>query len=347
MRHSRHRSVVTSAEPVEHRAAFPQRPVFDWSRVFGLPPWVRPRPATLGLAAVALATRARIVHAHFGYALPQVAGVVRRLGLPLVLSLHGQDVTSLPRQHPAHYAGLLELPAVFVVPSRWLAERAAELGVPQDRLHVIGSGIDNKLWRPSSLPQGPPTVAFVGRLVEKKGLDVLLAAWPQVRDRVPEARLEIVGDGPLRPLLDSAPPGVTHHLPDPTDPAGQARSLVARSSVVTTPSRTAADGDAESLLLVNLEAQAAGRPVVTTRHGGIPEYVEEGGSALIVPENDPRALAEALVRVLTDRPLADRLAARGPQVAAAHDVRRTAARLDDLYDALLPVRGTRWPSTTR
>jgi glycosyltransferase involved in cell wall biosynthesis len=110
---------------------------------------------------------------------------------------------------------------------------------------------------------------------------------------------------------------------------------LAASTVVASPSRTSGDGDAESLLLVNLEAQASGRPVVTTRHGGIPEFVEEGVSALVVPEGDADALAAALVQVLTDGALATRLGAAGPEVAARFDVRACSTAVDAIYDGLL------------
>jgi glycosyltransferase involved in cell wall biosynthesis len=89
------------------------------------------------------------------------------------------------------------------------------------------------------------------------------------------------------------------------------------------------------LLLVNLEAQASGRPVVTTRHGGIPEYVEEGRTALVVPENEADALAAAIVRVLDDDSLATSLATAGPGWARRFDVRACVERVDRVYDEVL------------
>jgi glycosyltransferase involved in cell wall biosynthesis len=80
--------------------------------------------------------------------------------------------------------------------------------------------------------------------------------------------------------------------------------------------------------------------VVTTRHGGIPEFVAPGETALLVPEGDADALAEALIRVLADRELASRLGAAGPALAARFDATAMAERVDDLYDALLASRGT-------
>jgi colanic acid/amylovoran biosynthesis glycosyltransferase len=164
---------------------------------------------------------------------------------------------------------------------------------------------------------------------------VLLDAWPAVVAAVPDARLRVLGDGPLRSLLDAAPASVEHVLPDPARRREQVREVLHSACVVTTPSRTAPDGDAESLLLVNVEAMASGRPVVSTRHGGIPEYVDDGVTGLLVPEGDAAALARALVAVLEDGALRERLTGAGLATARRLDVRRCCARVDDLYDALV------------
>lgn len=333
---SAHRGVVVSRDALEHRAAFPHRPVRSLAAAEHIPSARGRRAArTAALLAIAAGERADLVHVHFGYAAPDVVGLVRRRRLPFVLSLHGDDATALPRQQPGHYAELVSVVDRVIVPSRWLADRAEALGFAADRIEVVPAGVDTERFRPSPLPVGAPTVAFVGRLVEKKGLDVLLAAWPRVLAAVPDARLRVLGDGPSRTLLEPAPPGVEHVEPVPARRHDQVRELLAGSTVVASPSRTSAAGDAESLLLVNLEAQASGRPVVTTRHGGIPEFVEEGVSARVVPEGDPVALAAALIEVLADHELAVRLGAAGPAVAARFEVRRCSAAVDAVYDRLI------------
>ena len=232
-----------------------------------------------------------------------------------------------------------------IVPSRFLAERVAPLGVPADRIHVIPSGVDVRWFAPTPLPAGIAEVLFVGRFVEKKGLDVLLQAWPAVAASAPGARLRILGSGPMEALARSGGPDVTVEPTDPARRAEQVRDAIRDARIVVTPSKTAADGDAETLLLVNLEAQASGRPLVTTQHGGIPEYVEEGRTALVVPENDADALGDAITRLLTDESLATRLAGAGPELAARFDVAACTARVDALYDRLLllcrsPSRGS-------
>jgi len=221
-----------------------------------------------------------------------------------------------------------------IVPSQFLVAPVCALGVPRERVVAIPAGVDVRLFVPTPLPAGPPEVLFVGRFVEKKGLDVLLQAWPEVRSKVPDARLRLLGHGPLEGMARSAGPEVVVELTDERRRAAQVREALRAAFVVVTPSRTASDQDAESLLLVNLEAQASGRPVVTTKHGGIPEFVSDGTTAVLVPENDPAALADALVEVLSDEEMARRMGRAGPGWARRFDVRDCTARIDDLYDAL-------------
>jgi glycosyltransferase involved in cell wall biosynthesis len=249
--------------------------------------------------------------------------------------VHGHDVTSYAWREEDYYRRQLLAADVVVVPSQFLVEPVCALGVPRERVMAIPAGVDVRWFVPKPLPTGPPEVLFVGRFVEKKGLDVLLEAWPEVRTRVPVARLRVLGHGPLESMARSAGPEVTVELTDESRRATQVRDALRDAFVVVTPSRTASDQDAESLLLVNLEAQASGRPVVTTKHGGIPEFVSDGTTAVLVPENDPAALADALVQVLSDEEMARRMGGAGPEWVRRFDVRECTARVDDLYDTLL------------
>ncbi len=347
---SRHRAVVLSRLLPENLATFPHEPVRHLpAMIEHLPERARQRARNVAVLAHARAAGADLAHAHFGYALPDVAVLARRRGLPIVTSLHGHDVTAWPAEAPWVLPALAPLMSAAVVPSNFLAGVVAHLGIPEDRIHVIPSGIDTELFTPTPLPPRPTSrgtsaavAVFVGRLVEKKGIDVLLEAWPSVRAAVPGATLRILGSGPLESsVARAAAPsasGIELLVPDASHRGEQVRDLLRVATVVATPSKTAPDGDSESLLLVNLEAQACGRAVVTTRHGGIPEFVADGESALLVPEADAAALARALIAVLSDVELAARLGAAGPRIAARFDARSMAARVDDLYDALLEDR---------
>lgn len=299
--------------------------------------YVRPRVLrapvrAVALRAVAARHRVGIVHAHHGYRADLLVDLVRHRRVPLVLSVHGHDLTGYLEKEPDAYRRVTAVASAVVVPSRFLAGFAADAGFDPSIVRVIPSGVDTGFFAPSPMPDGDPVVLFVGRFVAKKGLDTLAEAWPAVQAAVPQARLRVMGFGPLEPLARSIEGRVTVEVaPDKR----AVRDAMRGCTVVVSPSHRAPDDAYETLLMVNVEAQASGRPVVTTDHGGIPEYVREGETALVVPEAAPDALAEALVRVVTDRGLATRLGSSGPGAVTGLDLRRTAGQVDALYEELL------------
>lgn len=329
---SRYRSTVVSALWPQNRDVFPHESVHCYRPLLApVPPPLRQRVRTAILSAHANRHGTRLVHTHFGFRIHDAAGLVRRRRLPWVVSLHGLDVTGMADRH-RYYADAFGDADVVVVPSRFLADRAVEVGAPRELIRVMPSGVDLAKFQPSPLPD-EPLVLFAGRFRPKKGIDVLATAWPQVRSTIPSARLHVAGYGELEDVARSVADRLTL---SPTNVEVAEAMCAAR--VIVSPSRTGPDGDSESLLLVNLEAQASARALVTTDHGGIPEFVDRDRSALVVPENDPAALAEAIVRVLQDDDLAQRLAAAGPGVAARFTVERSVEQMDSLYDELLAGR---------
>jgi glycosyltransferase involved in cell wall biosynthesis len=332
--HSRHRGVVVSRDGWLNLDAYDYQPRHTLSAVRRrLPNRLKPVALRAQLGAVLRSEHADVVHVHFGYAANDVVTATRRR--PYVLSLHGHDVTGLLNDDPDRYRDVAGSVDAVIVPSIFLADAAVTAGFERGRIHVIPSGVDTEFFTPSPLPDGPPIVAFIGRFVAKKGIDTLMSAWPAIVNAVPNARLEMIGDGPLRDLVPADDSRIRCTEPDPARRHEQVRDLIRRATVVVTPSHTGLDGDSESLLLVNLEAGASGRPVVSTRHGGIPEYVANEHSGLLVAENFPSAFAEAVIRLLRDRDRAASLGANAVDHVKQWDVRACTARVDDLYDSLL------------
>jgi glycosyltransferase involved in cell wall biosynthesis len=160
------------------------------------------------------------------------------------------------------------------------------------------------LGPPAPLPD-VPTALFVGVLERYKAVDVLAAAWPLVREHVPDARLHVVGTGTL-PAPEG--PGVTWSPSLST--AGVAAALDA-ATVLVLPSRS------EGMGRVLVEAFCRGRAVVGSRVGGIPDLVHDGENGLLVTAGDAGALAGALTRVLGNPKLAQRLGGGAHASAAA------------------------------
>lgn len=188
---------------------------------------------------------------------------------------------------------------------------------------------------PNAVPLGPapvsttdPCIAVVARLVPQKGVDVALRAMAGVVARRADARLVIAGDGPERPALErlAAELGIGGHVrfAGPLDRAG-VDALYAGAAIVCLPSRY------EGMPLVALEAAAAGRPVAASAVSGLPEVVDHGVTGLLVPPEDPDALAAALLHLLDDPAGA---AALGSAARRRAEDRSDFAACVDAYDAL-------------
>ena len=169
-----------------------------------------------------------------------------------------------------------------------------------------------------------PTVVCIGRLSRQKGQDLLLSAWPRVLESVPAARLLLVGDGPARSKLERAAPDGVRFTGWVTD----TRPYLAASDVSAAPSRWEA-----GLSLAVMEAMAAGRSVVATEVEGSSSVVA-AGAGVVVPGEDPDALATALVQRLADADLRrhEGAAARS-HLVVHHDLRRTTEAIAELYAA--------------
>ncbi|MCZ9343048.1 glycosyltransferase family 4 protein, partial [Streptomyces sp. TRM76130] len=206
------------------------------------------------------------------------------------------------------------------------------------RWAVIPNGVDTGRFRPvpaaavrprllPGVDPGAPLVVCVGRLCRQKGQDVLLAAWPRVLERVPGARLALVGDGPDRVRLAASAPASVLFAGAVPDAAPWYRA----ADLVVLPSRW------EGMALAPLEAMACARPVVVTDVDGAREALPPAlVPRCLVPPEQPAALADAVAALLPDPSALARLGRRGrAHVISAHDVRRTATAHAAVYRALL------------
>lgn len=165
---------------------------------------------------------------------------------------------------------------------------------------VVPLGIDLARFAVQRAPHEGRVVGNVARLVEQKDQRLLVEAAPAILERVPDARFVVVGDGPLRDVLERDAAGLPFEFTGARD---DVPAELARFDVFAFPSRF------EGLCLAVIEAQAAGVPVAATPVGGIRETVVDGETGLLVAPGDAAALADAVCRLLTDATLAARLAA--------------------------------------
>ena len=291
------------------------------------------------LARRVAAERPRLVHAHFAtdglVALP----LAEALGVPLVTTLHGFDVSrsrgallASGRLSWIRYAlagaRLRRRGALFLAVSDAIRAKALAAGFPPERIVTHRNGVDLARFARPPAPE-PDLVLHVGRLVEKKGTALLLEAMASV-----EGRLVVIGDGPLRASLERRAAGLGDRVRflGNLSPA-EVAEWMARAALLAVPSVTARDGDSEGLPTVVAEAAAASLPVVVSDHSGLPEAVVEGETGFIVPEGDAGALARALTDMLAFPEVRSRMAAAARSLAEEKfDAAKQAAALERLYD---------------
>ncbi len=291
-----------------------------------------------------------MIHAH--WVLPNglpAALAAQQWGLPLVVSLHGSDVYLAERfAFTAPAAGVAFRAAAAVTAcSRDLHVRGLRLGARAASSHIIPYGVNPHEFHPDpaahhevraelGLAADTPLVVGLGRLVYKKGFGVLLDAWPAVLQQVPSAFLALVGYGDLRPALEQQ----AHALGIERRVAftGQlerkrAAAYIAAADVFALP--IIRDQGTDGLPNTLLEAMGAGCAVVASGVAGVPDVIEDGKHGLIVPERDAAALAQAIIRLLEEPALAQRIGA-----AARHHIEtrltwsHTAERFEQVYHAV-------------
>jgi glycosyltransferase involved in cell wall biosynthesis len=245
----------------------------------------------------------RSVHAHFGRGGALALPLAEALGVPLFVTFHGGDATKethqrrrlIPTIYQRRLSHLQAYASGFLCVSQFVADRLAAQGFPKAKLITHYIGIDVSGTQQPEQRQG--RLLFIGRLVDKKGVDILLAAMRRLHqsDSKTVPGLDIAGSGPLEAELraQAADLPAVRFLGWQTPE--QLSRILHKAQAVVVPSRVAADGDCEGLPTVVLESIRAGVPVVASDHAGIPEIIRHEETGFLVPENDPDALAAALL----------------------------------------------------
>lgn len=311
-----------------------------------------PGPSIVGevrrLRRVVGAVRPDVVHAHSAKA-----------GLAARLAVRGR-VATVFQPHAWSFEAVGGPTAALALKwERWGARWASRVVCVSDaeratgvragiagRWRVIPNGIDTERFHPAAaapLRAGIPLLAdldpaallvvCVGRLCRQKGQDVLLRAWGEIAERVPGARLVLVGDGPDAGRLRALAPDSVLFAGAVADAVPWYRA----ADLVVLPSRW------EGMALAPLEAMACGRPVVVTDVDGGRESLPAAlAPRCLVPAENPAALAGTVSELLLDPPLRESLGQLGRRhVLSAHDVRHTAEAVADVYRELITAHAVR------
>jgi glycosyltransferase involved in cell wall biosynthesis len=227
------------------------------------------------------------------------------MGVPLIVHFHGYDASNheVIERHREGYERLFQKATAHIVVSRAMERALVAMGAPPNRVRYNPCGVDPELFREGNPAEAPPTFLAVGRLVEKKAPHLLILAFAEVHRRAPAARLRIVGGGPLSGVCWDLVAGLG--LRDAVDflgpqPHNVVREEMGRSRAFVQHSVVAESGDSEGTPVAVMEAGAAALPVVSTRHAGIPDVVQEGTTGLLVDERDVAGMAEAMLQLAHD-----------------------------------------------
>jgi glycosyltransferase involved in cell wall biosynthesis len=283
--------------------------------------WVRPLRALAGPARRILAGGDEHLHAHFaGGAALDAMRLAALTGRPFSVTAHAYDIFAQPR----NLREKLSRAAAVFTGCDYNVVRLREL-VPGADVHEVVMGVDARAFAPPAPLPGDRIVLAVGRLVEKKGFDVLIDAAALVGD----VRVRILGDGPLRASLEQqiAATGAPVELLGSRAPA-DVLAAMREADVLAMPCVVARDGDRDSMPVVVKEAMALGLLVVASDEVGLPECVLAPWGFL-APPGDARALASALREALALGPAERRAAGEAARawVLEHADVDRETARM--------------------
>jgi len=252
------------------------------------------------------------------------------LRLPYVVYAHGNEILDAAQASwDGHREAIRSADCVFAN-SRFTVDLLKQAGVTEDRIEIVHPGCDVERFRPISTTQdfresvlGPHASArvilTVGRLVSRKGHDLMILALPMVLKEHPDTCYLIVGSGPAKSAIEelSSQIGIRDRVIflENVEDANLPR-IYNLCDLFVMPSRADLNGcDVEGFGIVFLEANACGKPVIAGRSGGIADAVLEGRTGLLVSPDSPEALAEAVCRVLGNKEYAKRLGQQGRQRA--------------------------------
>jgi glycosyltransferase involved in cell wall biosynthesis len=229
--------------------------------------------------------------------------------------------------------------SMLIAISRAVAGVLEASGIPGERIRVVPDGVDmDRVVAPAArevlaslgVQHSGPLVVQVAQLVGHKDPLNFVRAMARARELVPAIEAVLVGDGPLRAAVEAEVrlrglTGVVHVAGYRSD----ADSLLAAADVA------ALSSSEEGMGSVLLDALAFGLPVAATRAGGIPEVITDGVSGLLAPPRDPRALGDAIARLVTDPALRARLRANARGRALEFSVERMTDRTIEVYEEVL------------
>lgn len=273
------------------------------------------------------------VLAEYGPTGVAVVDVCRRANLPLIVHFHGYDAyRQTVLEEACMYQEIFKSAAAIVVVSRDMERQLLDLGAPREKLHYNPYGVDLALFKSGEpAAHASPIFVAVGRFVDKKAPHLTLLAFSKVNQRIPEARLVMIGNGELwyacKQLARALKIADAVQFCGPLSHA-EVGAIMQQARAFVQHSIRTDYGDSEGTPVVVLEAGAAGLPVVATRHAGIQDVVVDGKTGLLVDEGDVEGMAECMIRLADNPALASQLGnAARERIAAEFTMEKSISNL--------------------
>ena len=282
-----------------------------------------------------------LIHAYFGSGAIRILPYKKKTKIPLVTSFHGVDVSArlMKKGYKKKLRQVFAQSKIVFAVSDYMKRRLIKLGCPAQKIKVIRTGIDLQKFpfHPKKAPGKKQVIHIlsVGRLVEKKGMDVLVRAFAKVHKKFPRTRLTIIGKGKKKSELKKwicrlslrkvvKLKGERSH--------SEVQKAMRKADLFVLASRTAKNKDQEGIPNALVEAMATGVPVVATTHSGIPELIQHKKSGLLAREGSVADLAKQMKKMITMKngwPKMERVARK--KVEKVHDIRKQVRKAEKLY----------------
>lgn len=265
-----------------------------------------------GLKRYLRANTIDVVLAEYGTIGVQVMGICQELQIPLVVHFHGHDAYDQRVLSTAGrgYSELFSSATAIVAVSKDMVRQLIGLGAEPRKVFYNPYGIDLSLFGGAQPEKAPPTFISVGRFVDKKAPHLTILAWAEVVKQMTEAKLVMIGDGVL---LESvrALAGALNVL-NSVDflgvlPHDEVAIAMRNARAYVQHSICPSYGDSEGTPVSILEACATGLPIISTKHGGIQDVVEDGETGFLVDEMDVRGMADKMLQLAHDSDLAGKM----------------------------------------